>query len=106
MRPTVSARDVVNAVKDVDFPAGKDELVEAARSSGAPDGVVIALRTMPPEQYNNREEVARSVRVDPASDLHLSPAQRAEQAREKGKPGLSQHLRDVPKPPVEEELDR
>ncbi|MEU3342369.1 hypothetical protein [Streptomyces sp. NPDC006668] len=49
--------------------------------------------------------MARSVRVDPASDLGLSPAQRAEQARKGGRPGQSQHLRDAPKPPVQEELD-
>ncbi|MGV9570260.1 hypothetical protein ACWDRX_11960, partial [Streptomyces nigra] len=47
----------------------------------------------------------RSVRVDPASDLDLSPAQRAEQARKGGRPGQSQHLRDAPKPPIQEELD-
>ncbi|MEV1078042.1 hypothetical protein AB0I98_07260 [Streptomyces sp. NPDC050211] len=27
-------------------------------------------------------------------------------AHEGGKPGLSQYLREVPKPPIEEELDR
>ncbi|MEU6811624.1 DUF2795 domain-containing protein [Streptomyces sp. NPDC046831] len=101
-----SARDVVDAIKDVDFPAGKDELIEAANRSGASPEVIKALRGIPPEQYANREEVARSVRVDPASDLDLSDAQRAEQAREGGRPGQSQHLRDVPKPPVQEELDR
>ncbi|MYV42507.1 DUF2795 domain-containing protein, partial [Streptomyces sp. SID1328] len=49
---------------------------------------------------------ARSVRVDPASDLGLTAAQRAEQARAGGKPGLSQHLREEPKTPIQEELDR
>ncbi|MFE5405903.1 DUF2795 domain-containing protein [Streptomyces sp. NPDC056580] len=105
MTHSTSARDVVEAIKDVDFPAGKDSLIEAASRSGAPPDVVKALRGIPAEQYANPEEVARSVRVDPASDLGLSPAQRAEQAREGGRPGQSQHLRDVPKPPIEEELD-
>jgi hypothetical protein len=106
MAHRTSARDVVNAIKDVDFPAGKDDLVQAARRSGASEEVVKALRGIPPESYANREEVARSVRVDPDSDLDLSAAQRAEQAREGGRPGQSQHLRDVPKPPVQEELER
>ncbi|WP_413755854.1 DUF2795 domain-containing protein [Streptomyces sp. MMBL 11-3] len=107
MAHSTSARDVVDALKDVDFPATKDELVEAARrTGGASDGVVAALRAIPPDEYANKDEVARSVRVDPASDLGLSPAQRAEQARMGGRPGQSQHLRDVPKPPIEEELDR
>ncbi|GHD87928.1 DUF2795 domain-containing protein [Streptomyces naganishii] len=105
MTHSTSARDVVEAIKDVDFPAGKDKLIEAASRSGAAPDVVKALRGIPAEQYANREEVARSVRVDPDSDLGLSPAQRAEQARKGGRPGQSQHLREVPKPPVEEELD-
>ncbi|WP_055490900.1 DUF2795 domain-containing protein [Streptomyces sp. TP-A0356] len=98
--------EVLDAIKDVDLPADKEQLVEAARRAGASDEVIKALRGIPPEQYNSREEVARSVRVDPDSDLGHSPAQRAEQAREGGKPGLSQHLRDTPKPPIEEELER
>ncbi|MFD7708693.1 DUF2795 domain-containing protein [Streptomyces sp. NPDC059785] len=101
-----SAREVVDALEDVDFPASRDELVEAARRSGGGSAeVVAALRAIPPDEYANREEVARSVRVDPASDLGLSPAQRAEQARKGGRPGQSQHLRDAPKPPVQEELE-
>ncbi|MEW1873527.1 DUF2795 domain-containing protein [Streptomyces caelestis] len=106
MTHKTSARDVVNAIKDVDFPAGKDDLVQAAGRSGASQDVVKALRGIPAEQYANREEVARSVRVDPDSDLGTSPAQQAEQARAGGRRGQSQHLREVPKPPVEEELDR
>ncbi|MGV9255661.1 DUF2795 domain-containing protein [Streptomyces sp. NPDC003697] len=106
MSQRTSARDVVDAIKDVDFPAGKDELIEAAKRSGASQEVIKALRGLPPEQYANRKEVVRSVRLPADSDLDLSDAQRAEQAREGGRPGQSQHLRDVPKPPVEEELDR
>jgi hypothetical protein len=105
MAHRTSARDVVKAIKGVDFPAGKEELVEAARVSGASQEVVKALRGIPPEKYANREEVARSVRVDPDSDLGLSPSQRALQAREGGRPGQSQHLRETPKPPVQDELD-
>ncbi|MFI7407364.1 hypothetical protein ACIBU0_01610 [Streptomyces sp. NPDC049627] len=60
--------------------------------------------------HTNVQEVLRAARQagasDPDSDLDLSPAQRAEQARQGGKPGQSQHLRTVGKPPVEEELDR
>lgn len=46
------------------------------------------------------------MRVDPGSDLGPSPAQQTEQARAGGKQGQSRHLRDVPKPPVEDEPDR
>lgn len=106
MAHTTSAREVVDAVKDAHFPASKDELIDTARRAGASQEVVAALRGIPPEEYANRDEVARSVRVDPDSDLGLSPAQRAEQARAGGRPGQSQHLREAPKPPVQEELDR
>ncbi|MEU7061181.1 DUF2795 domain-containing protein [Streptomyces sp. NPDC046197] len=100
---STSVRDVLDALQDVDFPAGKEELVQAAENAGAPEEVVKALRA---DEYGNRDEVARSVRVDPASDLNLSAAQRAEQARRGSRPGQSQHLRDVPKPPVQDELDQ
>ena len=99
-------QQILGALKDVDFPADKDELLRAARTARASEETLATLRGIPPDRYGNREEVARSVRVDPDSDLGHSAAQRAEQARRGGKPGLSQHLRDVPKPPVEDELDR
>ncbi|MGW0394610.1 DUF2795 domain-containing protein [Streptomyces sp. NPDC003042] len=105
MRDKPSAKDVVGAIKDVDFPAKKEDLVQAARRTGASDEVVKALRGIPPDEYANRDEVARSVRVDPASDLGQSSAQRAQQARQGGRPGQSQHMREVPKPPIQEELD-
>jgi len=97
---------VLNALQDVDFPAGKGELVQATDNAGAPEEVVKALRAIPPDEYGNGDEVARSVRVGPASDLDLSVAQRAEQARHGGRPGQSQHLRDVPKPSVQDEVDQ
>ncbi|MFP8940678.1 DUF2795 domain-containing protein [Streptomyces fenghuangensis] len=99
-------QEILGALKDVDFPADKDELLRAAKVGGASGEVLKALRGIPPDRYDNRDQVARSVRVDPDSDLGHSAAQRAEQARKGGKPGLSQHLRDAPKPPVEDELDR
>jgi hypothetical protein len=92
----------------VDFPAGKDELIRAAQAAGAPGEVIRALRAIPPEEYANRQEVARSVPKDPAEELQPSPVQRAAQARERRHHGgqhLSQYLREVPKPAVEDELD-
>jgi cation diffusion facilitator CzcD-associated flavoprotein CzcO len=101
-----SVPEVLAALKDVTYPADKDRLVTAARAAGASDEVVKALRGIPAEQYTGREDVARSVRVDPDSDLERTATQRAEQAREGGKPGLSQHLREEPKTPIQEEFDR
>ncbi len=98
--------EILHAVKNVDFPAGKDDLVRAAKQAGASETAVKALRGIPPESYANRTEVARSVRLPGDAGLELSPAQRAEQARRGGRRGQAEQLRDVPKPPVERELDR
>lgn len=101
-----NVKEVLDALDDVAFPADRDRLVHAAEEAGASGDVVAALRHMPNEEYGSRTDVAHSVDVDPASDLGLSDAQRAEQARLGGKRGLSQHLRDVPKPPLQEELGK
>jgi Protein of unknown function (DUF2795) len=99
-----TVKEVLDALGEVDFPAGKDQLLAAARAAGASEEVQKALRGIPPDEYANRDEVARSVRLDPDYDLGYDAAQKAEQARLGGRPGLSQHLREVPKPPVEDEL--
>jgi hypothetical protein len=57
----MSTDQLRQALRDVDFPVGKDELIRAAQASGAPGEVIRALRAIPPEEYANREEVARSV---------------------------------------------
>lgn len=101
-----SVPEVLAALKDVSYPTDKEHLVTAAREAGASDEVVKALRGIPAERYTGREDVARSVRVDPDSDLGHTAAQRAEQARQGGRPGLSQHLREEPRTPIQEEFDR
>ncbi|MGW7528648.1 DUF2795 domain-containing protein [Streptomyces sp. NPDC054783] len=99
-----SVPEVLAALKDVSYPADKERLVTAAQQAGASDEVVKALRGIPAEQYTGRDDVARSVRVDP--DLDRTAAQRGEQARKGGRPGLSQHLREEPRTPIQEEFDR
>ena len=96
---------ILRAITDATFPAGKEELLRAAQAKEAPPEVLTALREMPPEQYQNKQEVAQSVRTDPDSDFPHSAAQRAKQAGQH-KPGVAEQLRDAPKPPVDEELDQ
>ncbi|MDT0308986.1 DUF2795 domain-containing protein [Streptomyces sp. DSM 44917] len=103
---STNVNEILRAVRNVDFPAGKDDLVREAKRAGAPEPAVKALRGIPPDEYANREEVARSVRVPANADLGLSPAQLAEQDRRGGRRGQAKQLRDAPKPPVQEELDR
>jgi hypothetical protein len=99
-----SPDEVKRALKYADFPAAKDDLIRAAEAARAPDHVITALRAIPPEEYANREEVIRSVPADPAAGL--TPAQRYEQAREahhRGPQRFSQYMREVPRPPLEED---
>ncbi|MCF6522640.1 DUF2795 domain-containing protein [Streptomyces sp. JJ36] len=98
--------EVLGALQNVDFPADKEQLLREAEREGASEEVLTALRGIPPEEYGNRQDVARSVRTEPDSDIPHTAAQRAQQARLGGKPGQSQHLREVPRTPIEEELDR
>lgn len=97
---------VLAALRNVDFPAGKDELVQVAEAR-RPQSLPCALRAIPPVEYANREEVARSLPDNPAADRGLSAAERAEQARKRNRRrGLSQLDREVPKPVVEKEPER
>jgi hypothetical protein len=101
-----SVDDVLAALRDADFPATKQDLILTAQAAGAPDEVIAALRAIPPEEYRNRAEVARSVPVDPPPGT--SPGQRAQQARQARQHGprpLSQYQRDAPQPVVEDELE-
>lgn len=97
---------ILHAITDVSFPADKEELLRVAEESDASPEVLKALREMPPEQYENKNEVARSVHTDADSDQPHSAAQRAKQASQHGKTGMTQQLRDADKPPVQQELDK
>jgi hypothetical protein len=99
-----TVQEVLHALDQVDFPAGKDDLLAAAQDAGASPEVLKALRGVPPDEYANRDEVARSVRLDPDYDVQTSASQKAEQQRQGGRQGQSQHLREVPQTPIEEEL--
>jgi Protein of unknown function (DUF2795) len=76
--PETDLRDVLAALEDADLPAEEDELVQAAEAADEPEPVVAALRAFPPVEYANRDEVARSVPVRPASDREYTPVQRAQ----------------------------
>lgn len=93
MADAVTADQVMGHLTDVDYPADKDTLVTAADRAGAPPEVLRALRAVPPVDYRNRDEVVRSLRLEP--EPGRDPARAAEQAREDSKPGIAEPLRDV-----------
>ena len=106
MTAHTTVQEVLHALDQVDFPAGKDDLLAAAQDAGASPEVLKALRGVPPDEYANRDEVARSVRLDPDYDVETSASQKAQQQRQGGRQGQSQHLRETPLTPIEEELQK
>jgi hypothetical protein len=92
-------RDCLN---DVDFPADKGNLVEAAVRNGCDEDTVRALRAIPPETYANFSQVLASV---PLADTLLSDAEKAVARRVHTKRGLAEGAKDIPAPsPIVEEL--
>jgi hypothetical protein len=87
----VTNAEVRKYLETVDFPAGKQEILEEAERSGAPSEVLRALRAMPPVDYRNRDEVLHSAGTDLAPEV--DPAQRAARARDKTHQHVSESLR-------------
>ncbi len=87
-----------------DFPASKEQLVSFAENHGADQGTLQALRAMPRADYENFEEVARSVPMDKATEEGQSSSDKAQQARQDTKAGLAEHQTEVPSNPIVEEL--
>ncbi len=50
-------------LNDVDYPADKDALLEAATRNGGDEETVRALRAIPPETYANLGEILASVTI-------------------------------------------
>jgi hypothetical protein len=97
----VSAEEIRRALQNVTYPATKDALVDAAVHAGAGEGVRAALRSLPPEDYGNLDEVIRS--VDSAEATGQSAADEAARARDTGPRGLAEHMRDRQAPRLDPE---
>ncbi|TDC77840.1 DUF2795 domain-containing protein [Micromonospora sp. KC606] len=87
-----SYSDVLHYLSGLDYPAEKDDVVREAERAGAPPEVLKALRALPPVDYANGTEVARSAGIDAAPEVDAS--QRAAQARDRHQ-RVSQHLRGI-----------
>ncbi|WP_212719493.1 DUF2795 domain-containing protein, partial [Blastococcus sp. CCUG 61487] len=74
MTDPLTPEDVLRYLEDVDYPAGKEALVDAAERAGASEAVIRSLRAIPPVEYRRRAEVARSVHVDPGAGRSASRA--------------------------------
>jgi hypothetical protein len=91
----VSSDEVLRYLEALDYPATKDQIVAEAEREGAPEAVLKALRGMPPVVYENKMEVYRSAKTDVAD---LSPAEKAERARDKTHQRIAEHERAWPHP--------
>jgi ribosomal protein L12E/L44/L45/RPP1/RPP2 len=90
-----TTREALRAVLvDVDFPATKDQLGEAAGRHGADDDTLRALRAVPPVDYRNMDEVLASVPLaDEAPEA--AAAMQADRRRQHTAPGLAEGSKDV-----------
>ncbi|WP_433120776.1 DUF2795 domain-containing protein [Micromonospora sp. CA-246542] len=93
-----SYADVLQYLSSLDYPAEKDDVIREAEREGAPPDVLKALRALPPVDYANGTEVARSAGIEAAPEVgpaQHATAQRAMQARDKKHNRVSQHLRGI-----------
>ncbi|WP_432534986.1 DUF2795 domain-containing protein [Kineococcus arenarius] len=89
--------EVLHAVRDADYPAGKDALIATAQASGAGEDVLKALRTLPLADYDNAQEVVRSV---PSEEEEPDARTAAEQARLNSTSHVAAGQREVPPDPT------
>ena len=52
-------KSVETHVRSVDYPATREELIDAAEDGEAPAGVINFLKSLPRDSYASREEVER-----------------------------------------------
>jgi len=52
---------IAGAMKGVDFPADRDQIVEQAKSNGAPDQVVEEIGKLPDGDFQNVAEVMSAI---------------------------------------------
>lgn len=85
----VSLGDLEQALNDVDFPAGKDAILDHAKDAG--EDVQRALRSLQPVEYGSAQEVIRSVHTDvgsePVESYHADPENKPDH------PGVAERLR-------------
>lgn len=85
---------VREALRDVDYPASKDDLLASACRNNASDEVDRALRAVPPVVYENLAEVLASVHTDDEPP-EVTARLQAQRRREHAHPGLAERAKDT-----------
>lgn len=58
----VSAADIQKYLGGMDYPAGKDKLVEHAKSKGADEELISVLNNLPDREYNSAADVSAELK--------------------------------------------
>lgn len=102
MAASTTASRLRHCLTDVDFPASKDDLLQAAARNGCDDETVRALRAVSPETYANLAQVLASVTI---ADGGIGEADKAAARRSHTKPGRAESAKDIPtESPIVDEL--
>ncbi|VFU11207.1 conserved hypothetical protein [anaerobic digester metagenome] len=57
----VSAADVLEAIKGIDLPKSKSELVDYARSRNVPQDVIDVLNRLPDRRYRTASDITQAM---------------------------------------------
>lgn len=60
-RTGVSPAEVQKHLKEMDYPARKQDLVNHAKSRGADQDILSVLGQLPDQQYNNAADVSKAI---------------------------------------------
>ena len=80
-------------LRDVDFPANKDDLLSAAERNGCDGQTIRAMQAVPPETYANVAQVAASVTITDERDV--SGSDKGAARRTHRKPGGAEKSKDI-----------
>ncbi|MFD1146487.1 DUF2795 domain-containing protein [Saccharothrix hoggarensis] len=58
---TLNPIQVQKFLSGVDYPATKDDIVDAARSQGADDDTLDALRDLPRDDFNSPNDISEAI---------------------------------------------
>ena len=61
MSETPNPIQVQKFLSGVDYPAGKDDIVQAAQDNGADDNVLDALRNLPDQDFDAPTDVSEAI---------------------------------------------
>lgn len=83
------------ALNDIDFPASKEAVVAHAAGRTARDDVARLLQGLPVGDYENIEQVRRSVRINASASEGQTTSDKASKVRSPHSHRIAEHLRDT-----------